>query len=156
MELVTRRLNAAGMPFRLKVVDDPEAFDRCDSAVLTFQRKDRVTALEHVRQLYEDVRSSLQGLVPGLTRRLAPGLGFAEDPGDGVSFGAQRCGLIAEALVEAHERGLGEEADRMAVVRAHLARAATTPETPHLGSDSGGEPVFPPAPSRIEETPPCP
>ena len=106
VELATTRLNAADLPFRLKVVDEPASFGRCDSAVLALQRKDRDAALHHVRELHQSLGPGLDARVPALTLRLAPGLGFAEDPAGGVSFGAHRCRLIAAALVEAHEAGL--------------------------------------------------
>src|SRR5439155_24335806 len=41
MEHVTRHLNAAQLPFRAKVVDEPGGFDRCDAALLVFERRDR-------------------------------------------------------------------------------------------------------------------
>ena len=143
MELTTARLNAADLPFRLKVVDEPANFGRCDSAVLTLQRKDRDAALHHVRELRRSLEPGLDATVPALTLRLAPGLGFAEDPAGGVSFGAHRCRLIAAALVEAHEAGLTELGDRMELVRTHMARANTTPEAPYLGPRSAGEPRLP-------------
>jgi HopA1 effector protein family len=156
VELATTRLNAAGLPFRVKVVDDPASFGRCDSAVLTFQRKDRDAALHHVHDLHRSLERGLDATVPALTLRLAPGLGFAEDPGDGVSFGAHRCRLIATALVEAHEAGLTEPDARMELVRAHMARAGTTPEAPYLGPASAREPRLPhDAPPKREEAISC-
>ena len=140
VEQATTRLNAAGLPFRLKVLDDPVTYGRRDTALLTFQRKDRAVALEHVHGLHATLQPDLEDSVPALTLPLAPGLAFAEAPGDGVSFGAQRCGVIAAALVEAHESGLGGPGDRMEIVRDHMARVGTTPEAPYLGSNSAGRP----------------
>lgn len=156
VELATTRLNAAGLPFRLKVVDDPANFDRCDSGVLSLQRTDRDAALHHVRELHRLLAPGLDALVPALTLRLAPGLGFAEDSADGGSFGAHRCRLIAAALVEADEAGLTEPGDRMERVRAHMARAGTTPEAPYLGPHSAGEPrLHDDAPLERKEPTPC-
>jgi hypothetical protein len=157
VEVATTRLNAAALPFRMKVLDDPANFERCDAAVLTLQRKDRAVALRHVRDLHALLRPGLEGPVPALSLRLAWGLGFAEDPGDGASFGAHRCGVIAAALVEAHEAGLTEPGSRMALVRAHMARAGTTPEAPYLGPHSAGDPRGAGAtPLEWEEPVPCP
>jgi hypothetical protein len=156
MHLATTRLNAAGLSFRVKVVDDPTSFGRCDSAVLTLQRKDRRAALECVIQLHGRLGTGLEEAIPALTLRLAPGLGFAEDPGDGVSFGAHRCRLVAEALVEAYEAGLAAPQDRMELVRAHMGRAGTTPEAPYLGPFSAGQPRLPDdVPLEQEELSPC-
>lgn len=152
----TRRLNAVGLPFRLKVLDDPVSFERCDTAVLSLQRRQRTEGLHHVRALHALLRDELEEGVPALTLRMGPGLGFAEDPGDGVSFGAQRCGLIASALVEAHEQGVDGPGERMDVVRAHLGRAGTTPEAPYLGPRTAGVPhTRAGAPHEQEELAPC-
>lgn len=156
VDLATTRLNAAGLPFRVKVLDDPANFERCDAAVLSLQRKDRAVALHHVRELHALLRPGLEEPVPALTLRLAPGLGFAEDPGDGASFGAHRCGVIATGLVEAHEAGLTQPGDRMELVRAHMARAGTSVETPYLGPHSAGDPrAAGDAPLERKETVPC-
>ena len=156
VELVTTRLNAADLPFRLKVVDDPRNFGRCDTAVLTLQRKDRPVALDHVHELRGLLGSGLKASVPALTLRLAPGLSFAEDPEGMASFGAHRCRLIAAALVEAHEAGLTDPADRMECVRAHMAHASTTPEAPYLGPMTAGDPrATDDAPLERKEPTPC-
>lgn len=154
--LVTRRLNAARLPFRLKVLDDPANFGRCDTAVLSLQRRQRTEGLDHVSALHDALRADLGAETPALTLRLGPGLSFAEDPGDGVSFGAHRCGLIAGALVDAFEMGLTGTDDRMEVVRAHMARAGTSPETPYLGPSTAGDPRSIRSPHQQEEIPSCP
>jgi hypothetical protein len=140
VKCVTERLNSARLPFRLKLLNDPAAYDRCDTAVLTMQRRQRREALERVRALAEILRPGLAETVPSMTLPLAPGVAFAEDPGDGVSFGAQRCGLIAAALVEAHELGRESEGGRMDLIRRHMSQVETTPEIPYLGPRSAGDP----------------
>jgi hypothetical protein len=139
--VVTTRLNRARLPFRLKVLDDPAHFDRCDTAVLTVQRRQREEILQHVGALARALAPGLREGTPALALTLAPGVGFAEDVGNGESFGGHRCGLIASGLVEAHERGSEGAADRMDFIRQHMARAETTPEAPYLGPRSAGEPA---------------
>ena len=51
-----------------------------------------------------------------MTKALAPGLGIAEDPGEGNSFGLHRCGLIAEGLLRAREAGQASPSRRLATV----------------------------------------
>lgn len=50
------------------------------------------------------------------TRPLAPGLGAAEDPGHGMSFGQARCRTSARALWTAFGAGREEEDDRAAAL----------------------------------------
>jgi hypothetical protein len=156
VETVTGRLNAADLPFRLKVIDDPRYFDRCDTAVLSLQRKDRTAALAHVREIHAELRQGIGTAVPTLTLPLAPGLAFAEDPGDGASFGAQRCGIIAAAVVEAHEAGVTGLADRLDRIREHMGRAGTSLEAPYLGPATAGDPrSIGDASVECEEAAPC-
>jgi hypothetical protein len=139
MRLATERLNAAGLAFRLKVVDDPDGFDRCDTAVFAFQRVDRERALRHMIAVHRDLRGHLDPAVPAMTKRLAPGLAFAEDPHGGRSFGGHRCDLLAEAIVSAGERGAVEIDARLQHVAARFAQAGTSVERPHLGPGSPGD-----------------
>ena len=141
-ELVRRatgRLNGAGLPFRLKVVDDPDGYDRRDTAIFAFQRKDRDRAVPEVLRLRDGIAPFIAPGIPSLTRRVAPGVAFAEDPGGGESFGADRSRLIAEALVTAHEAGLTVPEERLAAVGRRLREAGTSIEAPYLGPDSRGE-----------------
>jgi hypothetical protein len=93
---ITAHLNAAGVPFRLKVADHPYRFARRDAAVLYL-------AADAFRERRRELVDLARGLAlrpggPAWTLELAPGLGAAEDR-DGESFGMARCGLLAEAIV---------------------------------------------------------
>jgi hypothetical protein len=138
----TRRLNGAGLAFVAKVVDDPDAFDRRDAAVVLFERRDRARALAAVEDLRTALARFLDPGAPAMTLPLAPGLAFAEGPGGGESFGAHRCLLLADAAVTAAERGLGVAEDRLEVVRERFAEAGTTLDAPYRGSslDREGRP----------------
>jgi hypothetical protein len=129
----TRRLNSAGLAFTAKVVDDPGGFERRDAAVLYFERRDRAPALEAADDLAHALWPFLDHGAPAMTLPLAPGVAFAEDPGEAESFGAHRCRLIAEAAVTAAERGLQGRDDRLALVRERFEAAGTSLESAHLG-----------------------
>ena len=106
----TSLLNAARIPFRLKVLSDPNSFHRADSGLIFVRRRYLARVSEIVAEIYRDLRSGLRE-VPMFTRRLADGLGWAEDPANAMSFGQHRCELAARALWEAFARG---ELDRNA------------------------------------------
>lgn len=129
----TRRLNDAGLAFAAKVVDDPAGFDRRDSAVLAVERRDRGRALAAAEEVRAEVAPFLDGGAPAMTLPLAPGLAFAEDPGDGESFGWHRCLLVADAAVTAAERGLHAPDERLAMVGERFAAAGISLDSPHLG-----------------------
>jgi hypothetical protein len=94
---ITARLNAAGVGFRLKVVNDPAGFDRCDPAVLYVEDGDRRVVESAMAEIAADVTDELELMVPALTQRIRPGVAWAEDDGGAEGFGMRRCMLIAEA-----------------------------------------------------------
>ena len=130
-------MNRARLAFIAKVVDDPSGFDRRDSAVLAFERRDRPSALAAAEELRAALAPFLDGGAPAMTLRLAPGLAFAEDPGGGESFGGHRCLLLAEAVVTAAERDLHVPQGR-SWWSASASPRRTTLDAPYLGSSVGG------------------
>jgi hypothetical protein len=128
----TTELNGAGVPFNLKVVNAPELYQRCDAGVLYLPRS-AYPAVEVLAGIYAAVGGLLRRSTPAFTKELAPGLGVAEDPGDGRSFGEHRCRLLAEGLVRAYELGA---TDRRAVVQERFADAGVSLQTPYLNLGS--------------------
>ncbi len=134
----TRRLNRARLTFVAKVVDDPGGFDRRDSAVLAFERRDRTRALAVVEDLRAALATHLDEGAPAMTLPLGPGVAFAEAAGGGESFGANRCRLLAEAVVAAAERGLHTTEERVELVRQRFSEAGTTLDAPYLDGEGRG------------------
>lgn len=137
---VTTRLNAAGVPFRGKVVSDPQLYRRADAGVLYLRRDDAPRAVPALRAVWGDVHPYLCRSVPRFTKPLAPGLGVGESPGGGESFGMHRCRLVAEGLWLARERGEAEEDGRLRAVEARLAEEGLDPRGLHL--QGGNDDVY--------------
>ncbi|MGA9875792.1 MAG: T3SS effector HopA1 family protein [Solirubrobacteraceae bacterium] len=134
---LTSRLNAECVPFRLKVASEPGSYSRCDAGVLYAQRDEYERVRGLVAEVYEGVAPMLKPTTPALTKQLMPGLGLAEDPGEAaMSFGMSRCRLLAEAIVEAAERGVTEPSKRLEVVGERFAREGLSLDTPYLNRDS--------------------
>ncbi|MBI4503025.1 MAG: hypothetical protein HY700_17945 [Gemmatimonadetes bacterium] len=95
---VTRSFNESRIPFRLKVLKVPHAYGRTDAAVLYCPRDVFAASAGLLAQAWEAVRSYMAAPVSAFAKRLAPGLGLAEDPGNGGSFGHHVSGMLAEAL----------------------------------------------------------
>ncbi|HEX2280182.1 MAG TPA: lanthionine synthetase LanC family protein, partial [Thermomicrobiales bacterium] len=104
IESVTRTLNGDEIPFTLKVVSDPDGYRRCDAVVLRVHQADLERATPALQTAYTIVRNDLKQPVPALTLRVAPGVGFVEEPPHGMSFGLHRCALIAAGLLTAWEQ----------------------------------------------------
>lgn len=128
MAAATAVLNRRAVPFRTKVLSDPNGYGRADAGVLYLERRhaDRLgTALVDIHRA---VAAELRPEVPLFTRPLAPGLGVAEDPGGGQSFGQHRCRLVARAAWAA----FAAEADPLGVLADHFQAAGLDPARPHL------------------------
>jgi hypothetical protein len=146
----TQKLNQAHLPFKLKVLNDPTRFTRCDAVVLYILKSDYTVASQLLMEIYSDVAGEIQPRVPVFTKELAPGVGLAEDPGQGESFGLHRCALLAEGMVRAYELRKQSLADRLAVVEACFASQGIQLDQPFLNPGAGDDYSFPlPAPRRV-------
>lgn len=136
MRSTTSRLNAAGVPFRFKMLEDPGRFNRCDAAVLYMPIGQFAAAAQVVAAIHQEVREDLGIRIPALTKHLGKGLALAEDPGGGDSFGLHRCRLVAEGIVWAHEHRLRSSHKRLAAVMACFRAAGLDGDKPYLNAGS--------------------
>lgn len=132
----TARLNRDRLPFRLKVVNEPERYTRCDAGVLYTRKRDYSLLARLLHEVYAAVSPYLEQATPAFTKRLAPGLGLAEDPGSSESFGMHRCGLLAEGLIRAHEQAKQSVAERMTIVDECFEQAGVRLAAPFLNPGS--------------------
>jgi hypothetical protein len=119
---MTRQLNRAGIGFQLKVLSEPLRYHRTDPAVLYLARGDYPRAVPILRRVHDEVGAWVRSSVSLLVKRLAPGIGLAEDPGDGSSFGEHRGRLLARILAEPEWSALGSIDERNFFLSSRLAR----------------------------------
>ncbi len=128
---LTAVLDEAGLPWLVKAGTDPATLSRADGVVVYLPDE----ALTGVGAL---LVSLIGGLVadrqPPLTCRLAPGIAWAHDPGDGDSFGQSRCAVLAAALAEADLEASGADVLTLAAEAFH--RRSLDPAAPHLRADA--------------------
>src|SRR5205085_3438317 len=103
---LTRRLNRFQVPFRLKCLSNSAYFKRHDTSVLFVNKRFYHVTSRLLAEVYREVSAHLRALTPLFTRRLADGLGLAEEPYTGESFGMQRCRMLAEGVLSADAKGL--------------------------------------------------
>ncbi len=135
----TRLLNEAGLPFRLKVAIDPTLYTRCDAGVLYTPKRLRARVAALLSPLRAAVAAYLRPGTPALTKALGEGLAVAEDPVGGDSFGMDRCGLLAEAMVRGFELGREGAAARLALVEQVFEERGVAFARPYLNADSADE-----------------
>jgi hypothetical protein len=103
----TTRLNNQNIAFKLKALNKPEEFTRCDAVVLYIPKKEFDTVMSMIRDILPNLIPNMKPNVPVFTKLLVPGLALAEDPPDGMySFGMSRCYMLSEALVRSFEKHL--------------------------------------------------
>lgn len=120
VEFVTRALNRAGLPFQLKILDDPTSYRRTDAAVLYLPRETLGDAAELLAAIHREFKRYCRPDTSHYCLRLADGVGLAEDPGDPkTSFGLHRSHLLASILATPDTAGAAP-ADRIAVVMEQL------------------------------------
>jgi hypothetical protein len=134
---LSRDLNRFEVPFTFKTLVQPEHYaSRFDSSVLFTHRRFFPIVAQILAGLVPMLGSELGPETPLFTKRLAPGVGLAEDPGNGDSFGRHRCRLVSEALWSAFHAGVTTEAGRLAEVAASFDRQGLSLEKPFLNPRS--------------------
>lgn len=143
VHLLTQRLNKFQIPFRLKCLNDPAGYDRADAAVLYINKRFYRVATELLADVYQTVEDQLAPFTPLFSKQLAPGLGFAEEPETGESFGQQRCRILAKGIWNAHVLNRQTEHERLAEVAKQFELSGLSFDQPYLNSGSTDDYEFP-------------
>jgi len=129
---VTKLLNRYQVPFRFKTLSYSGVYSRSDAAVLYFAARYYQVVAHLLPSIRAEIRKYLNPATPLLTRRLHDGIGLAEDPATGESFGMSRSRLIAQAIWDAFARGTQSEESRMMELGIQFERNGLSLERPHL------------------------
>lgn len=132
LELVTGGLNRYQAPFRMKCLDCPASYDRADAAVLYVARRFLSITLRLLSARSSELAQRLKPGVPLFTKELSPGVGLADEPGTGESFGQSRARLVCQGIVGAWQRGLSSKEARLQAVLERFAQLGLSLEKPHL------------------------
>lgn len=143
LRLITQNLNRFQVPFRLKCLSNRRHYSRLDAMVLFVNKRFyRITA-ELVLEVHRRIIENLESETPLFTKQLAPGLGLAEDPGNGDSFGMSRCRMLAEAIWSAYLQGLQTEQARLHEMVKLFEHYGIAFERPYLNAGSIDQYEFP-------------
>lgn len=149
VQLITQEFNRFQVPFRFKSLAGRTLYQRSDAAVLYINKRFYHLSVELLPDIRHELRKHLGVDTPLFTKPLAPGLGLAEEPGNGESFGQNRCRILAEGIWNAYEKDLQTEQERLQEVRQQFERNGLTLDFPFLNPNSSDQYVFP-------STRPCP
>jgi class II lanthipeptide synthase len=129
----TEVLNEVEVPFRIKVLSDPDAYLRADAGVLYLRRRYHGRIGDAIARIHQRIAPGLRPATPMFTKRLAEGLGLAEDPtGGSSSFGQHRCLLIARGLWRSFDSGDADRHARQATLADEFQKAGYDPQHPFL------------------------
>lgn len=117
LSAITRDLNRFRVSFQFKCPVYLQSYVRRDTAVLYVKKKYFFLVRDLVSRWQTECNSYLRDDVPLFSLRLLPGVGFAEDPETGESFGMNRCRHVAEAVWNSYKEGLPKEQYLQAVIR---------------------------------------
>lgn len=108
INMLSTELNEKKIAFRAKVIADPAAYVKTYSGVLYVDSSQLEKTLASIEYIYKIIKPSMHPEVPLFVKQIYPGLGFAEDPINGPSFGISRTKLIAETLYDCYQQGINE------------------------------------------------
>jgi hypothetical protein len=124
VRMVTERMLASRTPWSLACAIDPSRIARTGCAVLD------LPGLEDVPDdLLVDLQPLLRRTAPPLCLPVAPGVGVAEYPDNGMTFGEHRCHLVALGL--RHRR---RSRDPLSTIARVFSSYGVDPATPHRSS----------------------
>ncbi|HUR79185.1 MAG TPA: T3SS effector HopA1 family protein [Thermoanaerobaculia bacterium] len=132
---VSTLLNRYQIPFRFKTLSYA-VYTRADAAVLFFAARYFGVVMKLLPAIRREIASHLRPAVPLLTKKLFDGIGLAEDPSTGESFGMNRCKLVAQAIWDAYARGTQSEESRMQELAIQFQRFGLSLDRPHLRAAS--------------------
>lgn len=140
MDSLTLELNEAAIPFSFQVLYNPSAYGRYDSGVLYFERQDYPEIRHILQTVYAEHESHFYPEIPLFTKFLAPGLSLAEEPtrkfAAQESFGMNRCQIVANAMLEAWQKGKNALDDRMHAIDQHFTQHLIDLQRPYLNPSS--------------------
>lgn len=129
---ISSRLNRFRIPYRFKVLNNSLPFNRSDSAVLFLNRRYYRIAIELMAEVHKEVKGHLKPETPLFTKHMGRGLGLAEDPNNGDSFGMSRCRMVAEGLWNAFNLGVTGDKERFEQVEKQFESYGISLDRPYL------------------------
>lgn len=135
VRIITTLLNRYQIPFRFKTLSY-NVYTRADAAVLFFAARYFGVIMKLLPAIRAEIAPHLRTAVPLMTKRLHDGIGLAEDPSTGESFGMSRSQLLAQAIWDAFTRGTQTEESRMQELAIQFQRNGLSLERPHLRAAS--------------------
>jgi HopA1 effector protein family len=113
---ITQELNKLKIPFQFDILHNPSLFYQYNSGSLRLSQSNYFAVQTFLQKTYEAHQTDFSPNVPLFSKQLALGLGLAEVPNTGETFGEQRCEVLATGLVIAMEQDKSSLTDKLEVI----------------------------------------
>lgn len=133
---LSTELNRYLIPYRMKALNDAALYTRTDAMVLYCAKRYFDVVYRLLQLIPDEILSALESSVPLFSKALLPGIGLAEDPNTGESFGMHRCRMVAEGIVDAWLLGHQSVPARFRAVAARFAMSGFQLDAPYLNPGS--------------------
>ncbi len=131
----TTELLSPDFPYFLKCPRKPSEYRRIDAVVLYLPVPQFGAVRGRIAQIHTLLKAVLDDAVPPLAKRLAPGLGLAEDPMKAdESFGTNRCDLIARGICRCASAGVEDRDAWLAAVLEEFAASGIPSDRAYVNS----------------------
>jgi HopA1 effector protein family len=131
-QALSQELNRLGIPFQFAILHNPDLFHRYDAGMLWLSQTGYFAVRAVLVEIYQTHQAKFAAEIPLFTQWLAPGIAIAEEPDTAITFGLQRCGLIAIGLVTAIEQNKTAAADKLAIIQQEFMTAGIDWLYPYL------------------------
>ncbi len=140
MNSLTQMLNESKIIFSFKVLYNPQYYQRFDSGVLYFDKRDYTIVSSILNLVYTQHQAHFLQHIPLFTKQLAIGLGLAEEPDlkfvERESFGMNRCQIVADGLLTEFYEGRSSYSERMNTILAQFSKVGIDLQHPYLNTGS--------------------
>ncbi len=136
IEEITASFNKYKVPFLFKCLNHPDLYTRTDSAVLYLNKAQFKIGTRLLKPILDKMAPFMNEEVPLFSKKIRPGVSFAEDPGNGQSFGMSRCTILAQGIVNAYQKKLGDAKERRKEIMRYLRNKGVEADRIYLKSNS--------------------
>lgn len=133
LQRLAKILDDAGLPYEIKVLAHPRMYKRRDAGVIYLPSSSVQHAIKLLSAEITKVNKVLFSPVPLLTKPLAPGLGFADEPSDLEEPGLSHGQWVSNLFHQASEKSKDPERIARFVVES-ISEAGRDPYRPYLRS----------------------
>lgn len=107
LRVLSTCFNKYKIPFSFKCLYHPSLYNRADAAVLYFDKRYSRIVFRLLPGVYSTIQPMANANIPLFTKKIAPGIGFAENPANPEeSFGTHTSKMIAQGIMHCFTNNL--------------------------------------------------